>query len=281
MFIPNIEQAMRLRRLAASSMVLMTSGLIFGAIAQQPDSDTSGPSKNGSVDNTNSPAAWRLGDGRIAIEEARRCVGYVGTEESGIEASLAIVEHDNSPFVNSQIAGRQLWLVTLRQWSQELKSTPIGMGDRYLRTIDVTLDPVSGQVLLVRSRIPEGVEELPPEPEAAVAEVQMRKSGGEVYHGLPVDASRVTFVQALDSIQGGGGNPLIAKQIVARYVQWSKAGRWQEPRAVWAITLRGVPARRDTTAEGRSPKHDFRYIVDAMTGEYLCGSNTPRPVSAP
>ena len=119
---------------------------------------------------------------------------------------------------------------------------------------------------------------MPEELEADQAAEQMYRSGHEKYHGFPDNPPAVTLMAALDSIQRGGGNPLIAKQIVGDYVMWSRIGKWEVPRAVWAITLRGVPPlhARGDEIHGNSAA---RYIVDATTGEYLCASNTPHPDS--
>ncbi len=69
----------------------------------------------------------------------------------------------------------------------------------------------------------------------------------------------------------------MAKQISARYVIYSDI-RFETPRPVWAITERGVsPKSFSMTYSSTEPKYEYRLIVDAETGEFMGGSNTPLP----
>ena len=176
----------------------------------------------------------------------------------------------------------------MRNLTLRLPSAPRGFRDRFVRTLDVFIDPTDGRVFRVRSRWPPKESPIAPEPSAEFATTQLKSSGLEVYHGFPTEIPAVTFLDALDRIQGVGRNPLIAKQIIGNYVTWSRGptepnlhwgmkepGRWSRPRPVWAITLRGIPASRPRPEWPKDARYSFRYIVDARTGEVIMGTNIP------
>ncbi|MCH8881838.1 MAG: hypothetical protein IID34_18380, partial [Planctomycetes bacterium] len=132
-------------------------------------------------------------------------------------------------------------------------------------------------MLKIESRWPDGEPPIPPEPDAATATNQFWRSGNEVYHAFPVEPPPISFVEALDGLAKGIGNPLIAKQIKAQYVLWSKLDL--EPRPMWIITLRGIPPWE--AAQPGVPVHlrdHLRFIVDPETGRWVQALSTPQPV---
>jgi len=220
-------------------------------------------------------SSWSLQDDRVVLERVAPVTGLPkGTSQT---ADLTTLGDDTLPYLHDQVSGRPLWKVSITGARIQLPSTPAGFRDRYERTIDVLLDPVGGGFVALSSRWPIGEAPMPPEPGAKSAAEQMTRSGGETYHGFPTVQPGVSFINALDAIQRGGGSPLIAKQIIAHYVMWSRAGKWAEPRAVWAITLRGIPPVMAPPGTASGALDKFRFIVDGQTGKLLCGSNTPRP----
>jgi hypothetical protein len=105
----------------------------------------------------------------------------------------------------------------------------------------------------------------------------MPRSGLEKYVGFPDVAPRVRLLQALEIVmKKGGGNPYLAKQIVAHYVMQTWMGG--KPRAVWAITLRGIPPIEppDPGVSVDALNH-IRNIVDGETGKWLGAGTCPQP----
>lgn len=195
------------------------------------------------------------------------------------DAKKVMIEDDQTPYLSAQINHHEFVVVALRGWSVKLPSSGVsGSASREL-TFDVLVNPNTRQVVKIRSRWPEGVPPIDPEPNAAVAAEQMWRSGHEVYHGFPLDRPIVHLAEALRTVYSRGAAVDRAAQISADYVMWSRMGEWQEPRPVWAITLRGIPSVRSPPGGSREPIFFFRYIVDARTGDFLCGSNTPRPAA--
>jgi hypothetical protein len=189
-----------------------------------------------------------------------------------------MLEHDETPYLGSEFVGKAFWHVVVPHLKLELPSTPDWFDNSKLRTFDALVEPQSGRVVRLTSWWPEGDGPVIVQPDSTVAAEQLRRSGNEVYHGLPDHDPQATLIQALDAIQRGGAAPLMAKQISANYVMWSRIGKWRNPRSVWAITLRGVMPEMPREGMPIEPIYQYRYIVDAVTGQYLCSSNTPRPI---
>jgi hypothetical protein len=221
---------------------------------------------------------WKV----VGVAEARlstlRTFGAATHDPAESATQLVSVVQDRTPFVATLLLTRPLWHSQIDGLKLQLPSSPPGFEDSFQRTFDLFLDPVCGQLVKVRSRWPQGEAPIPDELEADQAAEQMNRSGDEKYHGFPGDPPAVTFISALDSVQRGGGNPLVAKQIIGDYVIWSRIGKWEVPRAVWAVTLRGVPPLH-ARGDDKGANSAARYIVDARSGEYLCASNTPHPDS--
>ena len=220
-------------------------------------------------------SGWTLKQEAQANECARTFLGPAPEETLHFIASPVTLTEDNTPYLESQLIGKPLWHVVLRDFSLRLESSPRGLADKYVRTWDIYLDPVSGRLLKLRSRWPKGEAPMEREPNAELAAKQMRRAGGEIYHGFPRNAPKASFLDALDGMQRDGGNPLIAKQIVAQYVMRSTGGG--DPMPVWAITLRGVPPFRSHPGMPQDARYEYRYIVDSETGKWISLSNIPRP----
>lgn len=268
----------RAKRLGIAYLfILAASGPFSGATTGQ-EARKSGPVDPAMALAPIDRSKWKLQTPDASIDAAHRVLGLARSTKRPADAELTALQEDNIPHLSEQVIGRSLWQVTIRNWSMELPSIPPGfkarVKDRYIRTIDVYLDPENGQLVKVKTRWPEGEPLMAPEPTATSATRQLTNAGQEVYHRFPVGDPKLSFLEALDSIQRGGALPPAAKQIVAHYVIRSAWGEYSTPRAVWAITLRGEPPLLSmVTAE----RYQNRYIIDAQTGEYLCASNIPKP----
>lgn len=220
---------------------------------------------------------WTLREADQAVTKARAIFGIREKEGASMSASLITLDKSDIPFLADQLVGEKLWRVTISNLSLRLNSAP-ELKDRFVRTFDVLLDPKTGRVREVKSRWPDGVYPVLGGSDPAVAAAQMSRSGREVYHGFPAEDPKVSLLDALDTIHRCAGNPLAARQVIGRYVTVSRGG--QEPRAVWAITLRGVrpkPKHRRYGSRGE-PWYQHRYIVDGETGEWILACGTPDPM---
>lgn len=226
-------------------------------------------------------ADWQLRDKRYVLGEVDKVVGAPHEVWANADVQLVTLEDDNTPFLSKQIVGRPLWQVTIRGWSLQLPSAAAGFKDRYERTFDILVDPANGQVLKIASRWTEGIPDAS-DLSADDAEAQLMGTGFERYHGFPEDGPTVTFLQALDVVlYEGEGNPLEAKQIVAHYVTRSRMA--DQPKPVWAITLRGVrivrqpppPLKGSASHDSQLVIRQMRNIVDATTGAWLGANNLP------
>ncbi len=227
-----------------------------------------------SVDRSN----WRLKSAKDAIEKTKLVLGMASAVGCSAIAEILVLEEDDTPYLSKKLIGKPHWHVVLPDRKLELPSSPENYRDPYSRTFEVLLNPIDGRVIKLKSRWPDGVPQIDPEPDAASATEQLRGAGNEVYHGFPNEDPHISFIDAADSIQLGGAAPVMSKQISASYVMWSRVGRFKTPRPVWAITLRGVMPVMPREGMSREAVYQYRYVVDARTGEYLCGGNTPHPV---
>ncbi|UCE61665.1 MAG: hypothetical protein JSU63_07935 [Phycisphaerales bacterium] len=198
------------------------------------------------------------------------------TATRNTDASVITLAEDNTPFLSARLIGRPLWRVVLRDWSINVRVGSVSIDDPYSRVADVYLDPVSGRILKLKTRWPEGVPEMAPEVSAETGAEQMTRFGRTRYHDFPRKEPKVTFFQALESIPRlTGDNPAEAEQIVALYVMWSRMDK--EPRAVWAIMLRGVPMQNPPPGFPPDVPDQYTYIIDAQTGKWIMTTNTPEP----
>ena len=169
--------------------------------------------------------------------------------------------------------------MVISDWKTGVGSNDARSNDRDQRTWDVYVDPESGLVLRAASRWVDGEPRLPPVVDSATATEQMRRGSREEYHGFPQVEPKVTLLQALQTIHQAEWAPASAKAIVAEYVIWSKMDK--NPRAVWAIMLRGVPVFKPPPGTSSNAQDQYRHIVDAETGEWVGMNNLPRYTAAP
>ena len=147
----------------------------------------------------NGQQEWEIGDASSAIAQAARIVGI--PEHVAVSAELVVVEDDVTPFLHDQILGKRLWKVIAQDWNLDLPSASAsGAEGSVVRTFEILVNPVNGSILKIRSRWPEGIAQIAPEPPADVAAEQMTRSGWESYDGFPKDEPSVSFLQALDVV---------------------------------------------------------------------------------
>jgi hypothetical protein len=207
----------------------------------------------------------------------------------GVTKSLLRVDvnDDKTPFLHGKINGKkQIWRVEINNVRLKLKSAVPGFKDKYVRCFEALIDPNTGHLLRIRSIFDGNDPNMLPEPPADIAEKEMRGNWSECYHGFPKQKPSINLETALDNVLAEGiGNPLEAKEIHAAYVLYSRMG--SEQRAVWSITLRGIPPRPVFGGPPNIPddekvpvwqRNHIRNIVDATTGKVLFSTTSPQPL---
>jgi hypothetical protein len=219
-------------------------------------------------------SAWQVQQADQAVARTRQIIGAKETSYTEVAASVVTLTTDNTPHIGAQLVGRELWHVVLDGWTMEIESYPPHYKDRYLRTVDVYIDPLNGRVLKIKTQWPEGAPGKRPEVTAEVEEGKMARFGMKRIHGFADHDPKISFLQALDSIwRQGAGSPKNAMQIVGRYVMWSELDR--PPRPVWAITLRGgLTSMSRRLREWGIPEEQHDHVVDALTGELITSGCT-------
>lgn len=212
-----------------------------------------------------------------------KLTGFGTLEEITKSFGRVDVNDDNTPFLHRQIKGKKnVWRIEIKNVRLKLKSVWPRYKDKYLRNFEVLVDPNTGHLFRIRSKFDGYDPNMLPEPPAEWAEARLRGAGNEIYHGLPAEPPKVSFLEALNAI---GGHPLLAKEIYALYVMESDMN--SPPRPVWAITLRGIPPLPFITvppgvSEDNLPpiwqRNHFRYVVNAVTGKVLFATTSPQPM---
>lgn len=217
-----------------------------------------------------------------ALARSRRVLGELPEGATLRAEGLVDVGSLNLPFIRHEVAGQQAWHIVVENW-RLLPGRNYEEKDQVPRIWDVFLSAQDGRVLRIASRWPADVPPIPPLASAESAERQMAPTrgdglGDEVYHALPEAEPSMSLSEALDAT--GYEEPVWAQQVVAQYVVWSiKGTKWSAPRAVWAITLRGIPPF-DAAYPGIVPidyRNHMRYIVDPATRKWISATTTPQP----
>ena len=213
-----------------------------------------------------------------AIEQASHLT-ELDTLTQTIAARQLIIRDDRTPFLWRQFEGKPCWEVNFDGVSLRLRSAISGFRDKYVRRFSVLLDGTTGQLIRIVSPFEGQDPDFRPQPSGAAAEAQLRGQD-EIYEGLPPHPPRLTFLAALDvELTQGIGSPFLAKEIYASYVTHSRAGA--SPRAVWVITLNGLPPMPVDGPFGDTvpawQRNHMRNVVDDATGRNLFATNSPQP----
>jgi hypothetical protein len=218
---------------------------------------------------------------RSAKEAIARADALTGLNAiSGPAAAVSVkVTQDVTPFLGARNEGKAAWRVEYPESVLRLSGASPGLADQYRRAFSVMLDAFSGHLLFVSSSyLGPRDPALRAMPSSHAAGEQLR-SEEEVYEGYPEEAPKVTFLGALQRILDQGvSNPLAAKEIHGAYVLEARMGA--QPRAVWAITLRGLPPLPAHGPGGKAvpvwQRNHVRNVVDATTGQVLFATNSPQ-----
>ena len=224
---------------------------------------------------------------RTAEEAVQRAYQYTGFEEiksvpqtaAAEMASLTVIENDSTPFLYTQINGRQVWKVQLKDVRLVLPDKVQELVERNNpKTYEAWIDAETGILLRVFSRYqghdPNLYPELPPD-----SATKLMESMGEKLTGFPTVLPELDFMAALNN--AGGANPMEAKEINASYVLWSEYGRPAVP--AWHIVSRGIPPWEFHESDKYKPvffRNRWLAVVDATTGRLIV-AGTPLPSLIP
>lgn len=187
-----------------------------------------------------------------------------------------IIKKDSTAFLSNQIEGRELWQVIINDVDIRPEySRSRGINYWRRKSFNILLDPISGQLLKINS-VPMVTDSICTPSLTADEETAYLKAKGKIYHGFPPVAPNISFRDAL--IAAIPCRPLIANEISAQYILYSKFG--SEPKPVWKITSLGVPPLHFTSRGQESSNEEvflecYTCIVDAMTGKWESVSLVP------
>jgi len=221
---------------------------------------------------------WVLRSPESAESQLRRWFG----DEMMIATSLGSptlikAGRTNLPFLEDRLKDSPAWRVERLPMRLSLASAHPNASDKYVRRFTALLDANTGSLIEIKSEWPQGTPAIKPRASARSAELQMARVGPEEYLALVSEAPKVSFLEALDVVRVRGvSDPLLAKQIIAHCVV-RRFGK-DDPRPVWAITLRGIGLLPlGGAGVPIDARNHIRNIVDANTGEWLVASTTPQP----
>ena len=228
-------------------------------------------------------APIKLGTAEDALSRALEITGFEKLMKVGpfslpadSLAKKVVIENDSTPFLSDLIIGRQLWQVRLADvdirtpLAKELRS------DRFERkTFDVLLDPNTGKILKIHS-IPLNMDSICTLLHTVEEATARLKHKGKIYHGIPDESPKATFIEAINAATGCG--PVIANEISAQYILYSKLG--SDPIPVWCITSLGIPPVHLTSLSEKTAESDvslecWTCIVDAMSGRWMSQAYVP------
>ncbi len=196
-----------------------------------------------------------------------------------ITAERLTLQDDRTPYLWNKYNGQMAWKVEFAEVSLKFKTSMPDFADSYTRKFVVHLDEKTGQLISVVTRFEGKDPDLREQPLGVTAENQLRAEE-EFYYGLPTKEPKLTFLGALEVVLNKGiGSPFVAKEIYANYVMHSRGGSPQ--RAVWVITLRGIPPLPARGEYGDQipvwQRNHIRNVVDDETGVNLFATNSPQP----
>jgi hypothetical protein len=217
-------------------------------------------------------------------EAVARAIEYIGSEKlSDISvksaeqtAELVEIKDDNTPYFHRIINSGPVWRVqfpNIRLTDSRMRDSI----DTYFRTFTALIDPKTGNLLKIHSIRDDYDTSVSPLPSAEIAESQFQRAGRQYYLGCPGIHPPITFWNAL---QNTYANPLYAGEIIGVYVLFSRMD--SEPIPVWAIDLRGIPARPTFHINGDKyvpeyKRNHLRTVIDAKTRHQIFSDPGPQP----
>jgi hypothetical protein len=213
-----------------------------------------------------------------AVAAALEVTGFRELKEFKLAASageitrLTTVCDSTTPFLASDIDGRSAWQVEFDEVILDLDMPTLEDELNNPMRVTILLDSATGELLRIESWNIGRSDTLAREATTAEAAEQL-SSGGERYHGLPTNPPAINYCEALNKCKF---YPVLSRKIVASYVLHSDC-RSSEPKPVWVIHMRGLPALSSNPMVPEYTATNRRTVINAMTGEVLFFTNQPYP----
>jgi len=217
----------------------------------------------------------------ITAEQAQSlAIKVTGFKNIGRLVKTALVPAKNLhlPFLGKRLEGRLAWEVVFGDVRLKLPSAPAEYKDNYTRQFRVVLDAQNGQLFCINSLLSGATsDEATMMPDDDYANEQMRYNEA-FYVGLPPGQPTVTFVDALDTAMRSGDSPYEAREIHAVSVMQQVGEHNPRARAIWAITLSGIPLILSVSHPEVEPEagDHIRIIIGASDGKCYYSTNLPQ-----
>jgi hypothetical protein len=216
---------------------------------------------------------WVLKTSKDAETVALKYTGFDKLGKSALDiraTQLVVAQEDRTPFLKDSINGRNCWQIKIEvQLKLEMKFA-LDSVNQSTREFVVLLDAETGRLFGISAVMTKNYEDRPPLLPAEKAENMLRQMR-EIFHGIPSEQPVISFVKALNYVEG---SPFEAKEIYASYVMYSQMRG--EPHPVWYIDLRGItPIVSEPGKEGLEHWNHMRSVIDARTGKHIRSTNLP------
>lgn len=203
-----------------------------------------------------------------AVKLALEYTGFAELDELALGSpekvvARAVIGDSMTPFLSDYIDGRVAWRVDIDSVFLKLKTA--NPEPEPAKHVSVYIDSLTGDLLRAKFTLP-GKDSVRVQESTSEEMARHLTSFDEVIHGLP---DRMPAVTLLEAIRLDRFYPLLAKEIVVWYVQYSRDTL--EPRPVWLICMLGMPPVSNNQYVRDNMQMDRRFVVDAIEGHSLIG----------
>ncbi len=185
------------------------------------------------------------------------------------EQNVSLVKFTDSttPFISNEINNKNSWNIKFDTIYFETNGKKFNY---FSFSTDIFLDEQSGKLLSIICKSGKvNNRKIYRLPTVEESELQLQHFG-EKYHGLPDTPPKISLKEALEKCSGY----LSAREIIVSYVLYSIKTSDTVP--VWVIYLRGYNPISNKGKEYQTT--NYRYIIDATTGEMIFNNNLPYPL---
>jgi len=196
-------------------------------------------------------------------------------DRTKISARLKTLDKVKIPFLWGKYAKKPIWIVTVRDLKLCDSHSVHDRKENSLRTFDFYIDPQTGHLLRIHSKLVGNSDDYNQEPPLDIIEKQLEPN--EIYIGIPDKCAGVDFFEALYTT---GTTFCSSREIIAHYLTIVTNGR-RDTLDVWSIDYRGFP--KDKFPIPWKLLHELdrdhrRYIIDAGTGKLKMESSAPTSI---
>ncbi len=185
------------------------------------------------------------------------------------EKNVSLVKFVDSttPFISDELNNNNSWKIKFDTIYFEINGKKF---DYFSFSTNVYIEQTSGKLLSIICKSSKNYDrKIYRLPTIEESEIQL-KYFGEKYHSIPYDSPKISLNEALSKCS----EILSAQEIRASYVMYSV--KTSDTVSAWAIYLRGC---NPISQHGKEYQNtNYRYIIDATTGELIFNNNLPYPL---